>query len=331
MEWADVQQRIAGGEDARTEFKRDIADLSGAGRTLCAFANGDGGLLVIGVDDAGTVVGVSQNPETVQERLSSFLQSGCGKPVTAECGRQNAGAGWVHWIDVHRRQRGYEPFSRDGRFWIRRGRATVAPSPSELQELLNAFGLVLTEKQIIPSAAVDDIDFGAVRSYLRAQGLDMEEAPQPARDDDLRNASVVDELDGVLRPTLYGLMTFGRDPQSFPHTLSLFVQCAAYGGTDQAAEVLSAGEGRGRLEDQVNRAMGWFRSLGRRPPGPSATRSWRRRTCSMPVAWRHLLITRGEPPSARRLRRVWQEYRSRHRSRGTPATRHPRSSRGRGG
>ena len=36
----------------------------------------------------------------------------------------------------------------DGRFWIRRGRSTVAPSPSELQELFNAFGLVLTEQQI---------------------------------------------------------------------------------------------------------------------------------------------------------------------------------------
>ena len=44
-----------------------------------------------------------------------------------------------------------------GRFWVRRGRATVAPSPSELQELLNAFGFVLTEQQIIPTAALDDI------------------------------------------------------------------------------------------------------------------------------------------------------------------------------
>ena len=54
------------------------------------------------------------------------------------------------------------------------------------------------------------------------------------------------------------------DPQAYPHTLSLFVQCAVYGGVDQAAEVLSAGEAKGRLADQVNRAMGWFRSLGRR-------------------------------------------------------------------
>ena len=128
-----------------------------------------------------------------------------------------------------------------------------------LQEPLN--GIVLNERQVVPSAALDDIDFGAVRTFMRAQGLDTEGAPQPAREDDLRNASIADELDGVLRPTLYGLMVFGRDPQAYPHTLSLFVQCAAYGGADQAADVLSAGEGKGRLEDQVNRAMGWFRSL----------------------------------------------------------------------
>ena len=147
---------------------------------------------------------------------------------------------------------------------LQRRIAAGEDSPSELQELLNAFGFVLTEKQVVPSAVVDDIDFGAVRSFMKAQGLDTEQAPQPAREDDLRNASVVDEFDGVLRPTLYGLMVFGRDPQAYPHTLSLFVQCAAYGGSDQAAEVLTAADGKGRLEDQVNRAMGWFRSLGRK-------------------------------------------------------------------
>ena len=90
--------------------------------------------------------------------------------------------------------------------------------PSELQELLNAFGFVLTEKQVVPSAVVDDIDFGAVRSFMEAQGLDTEQAPQPAREHDLRNASVVDDFDGILRPTLYGLMVFGRDPQgASPH------------------------------------------------------------------------------------------------------------------
>ena len=71
------------------------------------------------------------------------------------------------------------------------------------------------------------------------------------------------------------------EAQAYGHTLSLFVECTAYGGTDEAAGVLSAGEGRGRSQDQVERAMGWFRSLGRRetyegvrridvPPAPEA-------------------------------------------------------------
>ncbi len=249
MEWPDVQRRIAGGEDARTEFKRRLGDLRGVGRTVRAFANGDGELVVSGVDDGGAVVGDGENPETVQERLASFLQTGCGKPVTAACGRHESEDGWVHWIDVYRHQRGYEPFSCDGRFWIRRGRSTGAPSPSELQELLNTFGLVLTEKQIIPSASVDDIDFGAVRAFMRAQGLDPDEERQPAREDDLKNGSIVDELDGVPGPTLYGLMVFGRDPQAFAHTLSLFVQCTAYGGTDRARK---GGAPRSRNEMMAN-------------------------------------------------------------------------------
>ena len=49
MEWPDVQRRIVGGEDARTEFNRGVGDLSGVGRTLCAFANARGYALVLGV------------------------------------------------------------------------------------------------------------------------------------------------------------------------------------------------------------------------------------------------------------------------------------------
>ncbi len=284
MEWPDVQRRIAGGEDARTEFKHRLGDLRRVGRTVCAFANGDGGLVVIGVDDAGAVVGDEENPETVQERLLSFLQTGCGKARDRGV-RQARVRGRVGALD-----RRAPPSARIRAVLLRRrvldqtrwehGGAVS----SELEELLNAFGLVLTERQIIPSATVDDIDFGAVRAFMRAQGLDPDEAPQRAREDDLRNGSIVDELDGVARPTLYGLMVFmvfGRDPQAYAHTLSLFVECTAYGGTDQSGEVLSAGEGKGRLQDQVQRAMGWFRSLGRRetyegirridvPPAPEA-------------------------------------------------------------
>ena len=264
MEWPEVLRRIEGGENSHTEFKRGLGDFSSIGRTLCAFVNGDGGLLVIGAEDPGIITGTKEDPESVQERLTNMLQNGCGKPITGESGRHHTDKGWVHWVFVPRHHRGYEPFSYNGRFWIRRARSTVAPSPSELQELLNVFGLVLTEKQVTATAESSDIDLSTFHSFMRAQGKEIEKEPQPDLETDLRNASVCDRLNGTLRPTLYGLMVFGKDPQGFPHTTSLFIQCVRYGGGDQASDVLSASECRGRLDEQVHRSMGWFRSLGKK-------------------------------------------------------------------
>ena len=263
MDWLDVLRRIEAGEDERTEFKRGLGDGSGVCRALCAFGNGDGGLIVLGVEDPGEIVGVRENAERVQERLTDFLQTGCSVPISARCGRHEDPSGWVHWIEVPRQARGFEPLHYGGRFWIRRQRSSVEPSPNERQELFNNFGFVLTEEQVIRSAGLDDLDINAFRTFVRAQGLDADEEPQPRFEDDMKNAGVLALSDGRLHPTLFGVMVFGRDPQSHPQTSSFFVQCAAYAGLDRGADVVSVGESKGRLEDQVHRSLGWFASLGR--------------------------------------------------------------------
>lgn len=260
MRWQEVERRIAAGEDERTEFKRQL-DLSQVGRTVCAFANTQGGLLVLGVADDGEVTGLSASAEDARERVTSFLQTGCNAPVQADCGHRRTAAGTVLWIHVPR-QRGFEPLRCGGRFWVRRDRATAEPSPAELQELFNAFGFVITEEQVLPAATVDDIDVAAFQAHLRRQGLDPQ-APGATLEDDLRNRSVAREFDGALRPTLYGILAFGRQPQALPHTGSFWINCAAYGGEDRAADVILAGEARGRLDEQVQRALGWARGLGR--------------------------------------------------------------------
>ena len=187
MEWPEVQGRIDGGEDNRTEFKRGLGDLGALGRTLCAFASGAGGLVVIGVDNAGAIVGVSESPETVQERLTSFLQTGCGKPVTAGRGRQDTGRGWVHWIDGHRHQRGHEPFSHDGRFWIRRGRRRPKSMSSTVAErMICSRSERARRRSAAPEAPRARRDRRPAVVLMRAQGLDTEQAPRPAPEDDLR-------------------------------------------------------------------------------------------------------------------------------------------------
>ena len=262
MQWPEVQQRVASGEGRDTEFKRSL-DFGAIDRAICAFANTAGGLVVVGVEDSGEIRGIAGGPESVLERVSSFLQSGCNAPVQASVGNHEVADRWVYWISVPA-QRGLEPLRHSGRVWVRRERSSVEPSPTELQELYNAFGYILTEERAMPGFGIGDIDIGFFREHLHRLGLDVESGPQPSVEDDLRNRGVLEEFDGALRPTLYGLLAFGKAPQGAPQTGNFWVECVAYGGTDQAAEAILVSQAKGRLDEQVSRAVSWARAFGHR-------------------------------------------------------------------
>ena len=262
MDWRDIVRRIEAGENRHTEFKGGLGDLAGVGRAMCALANTEGGLIVLGVKDSKEITGVKEDTERVQERLTGFLQTGCSAPVHARTGRHEEAAGWVHWIEIPR-QRGFEPLRYDGRVWIRRERSSVEPSPTELQELYNAFGYILTEERGILDAPPAHIELNAFRSYLKRLGFDTVDDPQPDGEDDLRNRDVLVEIGGELRATLYGVLAFGRDPQRYTRTRDFRIECVAYAGDNRAAEVLQVADAAGRLDEQVERATGWFLGLSR--------------------------------------------------------------------
>ncbi len=261
MDLSEFHEIARSGESDRVEFKRDARDLSAIGRAVCALANSTGGIVAIGVADNGSIVCEDGHPEKVQERVTSLLHTGLSTPVSARCGSLETPRGWVHWIKVAR-QPGFEPMRHRGRYWVRRGRSTVDPSPSELQELFNAFGFVMTEEQVIPSAEEHHIDLGVFTAHLRAMGLEPERGPQPSMTDDLRNRDVVAEFDGTLRPTLYGMLVFGKHPQQYAQMGNFVVRCTAYLGNHQGTEVISTSESRGRLDEQVLRSLDWIRALG---------------------------------------------------------------------
>lgn len=262
MEWLEVRERVAAGEGRKTEFKR-LFEKNAVGKAICAFANGEGGVVVLGVDDAGAIIGVKENPESLQERITAFLQSGCSAPVVATCGCHQAPAGWVHWITVPR-MRGLGPLHHGGRVWIRRERSSVEPSSSELEEMFHALGFFFTESQMILDAGVEAIDSSLFRSFLESRGVAIASNLQPEIEVDLRNQRVIDEFGKNLHPTLYGLMVFGRDPQRYLGTTNFFIQCVAYARAERGPKKYSISEAKGTLDKQVESAMTWFRSLGRR-------------------------------------------------------------------
>ena len=263
MDWLQVLQRIAGGEDEQTEFKEWDGNAEKIARTMCAMSNGSGGLILIGVADDGTIVGVSEEPEAVTEKLTALLHTGLSAPVSARLRRQQAPGGWVHWLEVPRNG-GPEPLKRGGRVYVRRGRSTVEPSAADLRDLYNAYGFILTEEQFVPGATVSDLDSEVFRAFLSAQQFDLLSPPQPSLDDDMRNRDVLRDDGGTLRPTVYGVLCFGRSPQAHRHLTNAKVVMTAFAGRDRAAPVTVTGEALGRVDEQVERVEGWMRALPHR-------------------------------------------------------------------
>lgn len=264
MDWLDVLQRIDGSEDHVTEFGRFRAlNEKDWLKSVCAMANSQGGLVVLGVLDDGTIDGVPLDGDKVQERLTNALQNGLSAPVRARLGRHQDPSGWVHWVEVDR-MRGPEPMKYRGRVYVRRGRSSVEPESAELQELYNVFGVVLTEERVIPDTTVADIEAEVFRRFMERKGVDLSDDLQIPLETDLRNREVLDEdMDGVLRATLFGLLCFGRAPQDHGPTRNLWVDLVAYAGDSRADDILSSAQARGRLDEQVHRSEEWLRSLGR--------------------------------------------------------------------
>jgi hypothetical protein len=62
-----VRALVNGGEGQRVEFKTSFAEQNQAIQSLCAFAHADGGSVIFGVEDDGTIVGVQMGRKTLED------------------------------------------------------------------------------------------------------------------------------------------------------------------------------------------------------------------------------------------------------------------------
>jgi predicted HTH transcriptional regulator len=81
MNTIELLELISKGEGHHLEFKREEENNSDFAKTIVAFANTDGGKILIGVDDNGNIVGV-ENTEKTMRRLDDIAFNRCNPPIT---------------------------------------------------------------------------------------------------------------------------------------------------------------------------------------------------------------------------------------------------------
>ena len=96
---AELALRIADGEGRSLEFKRGLPGDGKVARTLCAFANTRGGMLLIGVGDRGEIVGAPRPRETMA-RLRDVARERLEPQLTVHVGAALLEGRRIVWCSV---------------------------------------------------------------------------------------------------------------------------------------------------------------------------------------------------------------------------------------
>jgi ATP-dependent DNA helicase RecG len=131
---AALQSLVALGESQTLEFKRSTAELRRAGETLCAFLNGDGGQVLVGVGPKGQLVGQQVADITLRDIAATL---GRIEPAARiDLDRVALGNGLDVIVFSAPSSRAFVPFVYDDKPYKRVGSTTTTMSQDEYMRLL---------------------------------------------------------------------------------------------------------------------------------------------------------------------------------------------------
>ena len=144
------------GESEQLEFLESVRKGAIA-RNLCAFLNGDGGRVVIGVSDEGTPIGI-ENPSQYVEELKLFLVESIvpDAPVTISVEE----LGFKQFIILKVWGGSKQPYIFDGTIYFRKGDKTQKATSKEISDLIHGRQLSEQhwERQITLGVQLEDLD-----------------------------------------------------------------------------------------------------------------------------------------------------------------------------
>lgn len=198
---------IRRGPGPQTEFMLQ-PDRQRLAETLVAFANADGGTIVVGLAPDGSVADRLLADE--MENALGLALTVCRPPVRTEWEQMETRKGMVVAIRVPRSTELHS--LADGRVLIRSGVKNRPLGGEMIRQLAATKSTGDYEIETVPGASPDALDPEVIAEYIAKRE---ERQQRPVRDPPERLLQSMGALDAKGQPTVVGLLLFGRDPQSF--------------------------------------------------------------------------------------------------------------------
>jgi len=243
----DLPELIARSEGKTLEFKRDLSSADGVLRSIVAFANTSGGIVVIGVEDkTRRVVGVG-DPLAVEERLANLIADNIAPQVVPDIEvlpwrRTNVVVVRVHPGPV--RPHHLKRLGPEGGVFVRVGSTNRRADDTLIEELRRHSRNEAFDEQPMPDSNSEAIDFRAAsESFSELRRLTRR---------DLETLRILTRYQGRLVATVGGILLFSHErAHRFPDA---WIQAGRFSGTDRT-KILDSQEIRTHLPQAVDQAI----------------------------------------------------------------------------
>lgn len=245
MNKSELLELIKNGENSFLEFKEEQVRPNELAAEIVAFANAEGGVILLGIDDHGNVRGVTE--ANIEEKIMNICRNNCIPNIIPIYEKFVLDEGIVVAITISKGlSKPY--YTVDNKYYIRVGSTKRIASKEELLRLFEASGSFHYDISPVFDTSIKDLNLDAIRDYfLKYNMFDLYEEEQSSIQTILVNADFLKETDQGIFCTVGGLLIFGKSPEE--RLPQVGISFAHFNGLDVTEALIDKKHIFGRLPD----------------------------------------------------------------------------------
>lgn len=221
MNRTELAELIRNGENSGVEFKRDDIRSEKLAKEMAALLNLEGGHILLGVEEDGSVSGLSREPERAEEWVMDIARVHLRRPAMPFWETVSWDDDAVVGVVTLPADAPDKPYKmKRGSSWVtqvRVGTTSRDASDDEEARLYMQSGRVPYDRKSVPGTTLEDLDRRRLTNYFR----DFRQQDCPEESDDeawtqlLVNTEVMAEDRGRAMTSVGGLLLFGKRPNKY--------------------------------------------------------------------------------------------------------------------
>ena len=241
-----IKLSLQEGEGLYQEFKERISNLD---QEIVAFANSDGGVIYLGVNDQGEIVGID-----ITNKLLSQIKDiahNCDPSINIKCISHKK----LKLIEIQVEKGTDKPYRCKGGFYMRMGPNSQKLKRDEIVNFINNTGKIRFEEQ--PNTKFDfpaDFSEHALKDFLQRCQI----TSHANAKDILLSLNAAKEIKKNIQMTNAGILFFAKNPQQF--FLESMVTFVQYQSNESRSAVIDRKDFKGTLIEQIENVLSYIKS-----------------------------------------------------------------------